>query len=207
MENTVHAHQRILERTKLRDEDVLWIIRNNLFVDLGFFEGRQFVCFYSPPDQRSKIAVVSSGEPRVLISILEEEFHLPKTVKKVDRKVSTLAMLKLFDHVEQMKKKDKDTPANKNRRIKSGTVSIHVEEGGAEVFSQKYKFEMWDISATKDEVFVILQDKIRTLWEVVDSSGKSVGHVRYRVIFRPGLSGQFRNNFVFEHLMLKKIFL
>ena len=87
MELTVHAIERIYDRTEMRPKDVLSVISGGAVVDLGMDnKGRQYFLFYSPNDNDAKVAVVSMGPTRV-ITILKSGYILPRGVKRVTRRL------------------------------------------------------------------------------------------------------------------------
>ncbi|MEN9551726.1 MAG: hypothetical protein RI935_103 [Candidatus Parcubacteria bacterium] len=81
IQQTIHGHQRLLERTKARDEDILDILNNNAAVLLGEIEEIKFFLFYSPNDKDYKVALVSNVSKN-LVTILETNHKLPFFIKQ-----------------------------------------------------------------------------------------------------------------------------
>ena len=76
MELTAHGIERIHGRTRMFTKDVLAIISEGSFISIGNWEEQEYLLFYSPPDGRTKIALVSKDRTH-LISIWEDDYFLP----------------------------------------------------------------------------------------------------------------------------------
>jgi hypothetical protein len=79
---TTHGKERILGRTKMLTKDVLSILSAGAAVSLGSIDKREYLLFWSPPDQSAKIAVVSARRKK-LITILKRNHGLPIGLAKV----------------------------------------------------------------------------------------------------------------------------
>ena len=91
MKLTIHGSERIFDRTKMVVRDVLSIISSNAVVELGSHGGCKYLLFYSPPDNRTKIAVVTDGRTH-LVSIWESDYFLPTGLKSVNKENKRKAM-------------------------------------------------------------------------------------------------------------------
>lgn len=81
MELTLHGSERILGRTRMLTKDVLALISHSAVVALGARGPYEYLLFYSPSEQTTKIAVVAE-ERSCLISIWEKHFRLPEGVRR-----------------------------------------------------------------------------------------------------------------------------
>lgn len=90
MELTVHANERILGRTKMLTQDVLSLIIGGAVVKLGSSHRYEYLLFYSPPDRRTKVAIVTR-ERTALISVWETDYPLPKNIGRVTHRLEKLA--------------------------------------------------------------------------------------------------------------------
>lgn len=90
MDATTHGVIRIFGRTKMRVDDVLSVIEGKAAVELGRSDGLIYFLFYSPPDGRTKIALVPENLTCV-ISVWENNYHLPLGVTEVDKELNRKA--------------------------------------------------------------------------------------------------------------------
>ncbi len=82
MDVTIHALERIIERTRMTPKDVLEVIRAGAGMSLGVVDKREFFLFWSPFDKDHKIAVLDKDN-KTLITVLETHFRLPTKMKKI----------------------------------------------------------------------------------------------------------------------------
>ena len=81
MRLTRHADEHILDRTRMRAEDVLALVTHEATVLLGTTrKGYSFQLFWSPQEGEAKIAITSNG---ALVSVWEETFTLPPGIRPV----------------------------------------------------------------------------------------------------------------------------
>lgn len=110
MDFTSHGAGRIYDRTRMRPEDVLSIVSDGVAVDLGLAsDGYRYFLFFSPPNNRTKIAVVS-GDRTCLVSIWEDTYSIPDELKKVTRERKHKAREMLRDYIFSKLKKAPKTP-------------------------------------------------------------------------------------------------
>ncbi len=87
-----HAEERIQERTKLSVQEVKEIIESQVFKNLGQVksgEAEYFFLFFSRPDSRCFVAVMSSDK-FYLKTVLDPRIHkIPVSLNKRSRKIAT----------------------------------------------------------------------------------------------------------------------
>jgi hypothetical protein len=84
MKITKHGAKRVYDRTAMTPEEVLFLISNEFAVRLESERSPKahYYLFYSPPDEDTKIAVVSK-DGATLITVWEKDYILSRGVQKV----------------------------------------------------------------------------------------------------------------------------
>lgn len=80
MEMKSHSLLRIQQRTNLVPADVRAIIEADAVISLGSNDGREYLLFYSPPDEACRVAICTRDR-KVLVSIWETRFTFPPPIK------------------------------------------------------------------------------------------------------------------------------
>lgn len=174
MKITPHATERILDRTKMRIEDVLSIVSNGAGVELGKTEGYRYLLFYSPPDNVSKIAVVSDCGSH-LISIWDRNFALPDGIGKVTREHERRARIVMKNFIFE-----RLAPHNKKRFF---TAKIQILEGQSVVFEADGGEIPTREIYTLESAFKYLAPRLAPIAQVVEEYKECAERkIKYRIL-------------------------
>lgn len=137
MLSTNHGLERILERTKMRPEDVLLLVANNGAVELGSgSDGKEFFAFWDPFYNRIKVALLSP-DGKLLISVLEANHRLARGLLKIDDKLVVKARVALKEYLlAKLKSKNPQSPWQ-TYHVKIGVFvkNVTIYDYDAECFS------------------------------------------------------------------------
>lgn len=212
MELTKHGKDRIQGRTKLLDKDVLSIISEGAVVELGIADEKEFLLFYSPFDERCKIAIVSKGR-RHLISIWGTNFHLPEGIRKPTKSLNKSALTKYRNFafkkatgmnptppVEKLEKLKKNGIPQYPTRIKVviSEICILEEEGDALPFSKKLR--------NARLVPELLVEQLKKMTEIVESKENiDLKQTYYTIEIRSPTREKVEYTYRLSHKKIKKI--
>ena len=114
-------------RTKMHQDDVLELISSNKVVSLGSAKGREFLLFYSPPDNCVKIAIVGEGR-EVLISVQDSNCKLPFILTvPIESLIRTTRQL-VKDFIFEKARKDKPLTKNNKNEFRVRIKVVHNEK-------------------------------------------------------------------------------
>lgn len=100
MQLTVHGVERAQMRTKMHVNEVRSIIASDAVADLGSSGEYSYLLFYALRDGTFKIAVTTRDRGS-LISIWDQDFHLPENVEKVNTRHRRRALRALASFMPQ----------------------------------------------------------------------------------------------------------
>lgn len=174
MDVTFHGTKRVFSRTKMRLEDVLSVVKNNAAVELGRAGNLIYFLFYSPPDNCTKIALVSEDK-HLLVSVWENDYRLPKGVGIVNWKLKHEAKRLLRSFLISRSGINK---INDNSRVLH--VFIDVYEGEKVVYTHKaIEIREGDTKSVKSTL-AVTQFEIAKIAKIVQENiNLSEGRVRY----------------------------
>jgi hypothetical protein len=155
MELTIHGTERIQERTKMSVMEVRELLVNNVAVSLGLKGVREYLLFFSPADNTTKIAVVDKNR-RSLVSVLEKHYRLPAGVSKVTSGKAKAARKKygrfLLRHVP---------PVNRNKRAVRVVLEVRVKR--KLIFKHELGSAQWGQVSNHERVLKFLKNEFETL--------------------------------------------
>jgi hypothetical protein len=173
MELTGHGSERIQSRTKMLTKDVLSIITGGAVVNLGSDNGYEYLLFYSPPDDSTKIAVVADNREH-LISIWNGDFVLPTGLLRVNYKRKEAAKKALATFILKESKKARTTPQTK--KTPNGiAVKIQVKVDRKAVFVQDCGEYPSDRSTKREYVLSLLWPQLEPIVRDVEMLVKEDG--------------------------------
>lgn len=178
MELSSHGTERILERTGMHIIEVLYILRLGAVVSLGSEGKSEFLLFYSPADNVSKIAVVSRDHSK-LISIWNTDFLLPKTLSRITRQRETLAREKVAPLLATLREL---IP-----RPLEIVAYVHIKNGKEILYQEAFGSLEWSRVSPKEKMLRQLQVKLERLCAHVESRIGVCKGVLYTIAcFEPG---------------------
>ena len=195
MDVTRHGLERIQSRTRMVTSDVLSIIAHNAVVVLGAQNGFEFLLFYSPPDLRTKIAVVTHNRSH-LISIWESHFALPPGIARANTKRNRKAKDLLRAYQFQLIKD--------NLKPRKYRMRIQILVRG-KIMSEHESIEIAP-TGTLDQLQSYLPPLKPNLMPLVEESGRTFRQVQYLefgFLFLDAATGLARHRFVIKHKRLK----
>jgi hypothetical protein len=204
-----HASLRVQERTFLRTDDIVEIIKASAYVALGTQGDTTFCLFFSPREEKGKIALVDKKRS-VIITIWEGDFFVPGGVKTPDAADYHNAKKKLrdflFERIKVSEKRRQEEIVRKERinDLRTGTITIArilngkskkhlpyytarlcVLEKDGNIYRPLHEFPRIKIpvSVTTDKVLLIhfLKDKIQSSERIIKESFLEDDNVEYRI--------------------------
>jgi hypothetical protein len=194
MDASVHGLERIYGRTKMLTEDVLSIIEAGAVVDLGKDERARYLLFYSRPDRKTKVAVVSL-DGSVLISILHNDFFLPEGVARVTKRRDHEAQEKfarfIFTQVAVR------TAVREREPLL--TVDVQVLQRGSVMQTHTCGIVIWNIVRRLDSLlrFEFVATQLRRVFDTVVKS--KTGKVNYRIRVQNPTTGKTWKSYRLRH--------
>lgn len=197
MKLTTHGFERIYSRTRMHHDDVLSIVENQAAVDLGSAYGQRYFLFHSPPDRRTKIALVS-GDLKVLISIWEDDYRCPDGIRKVtpELKMEALIAFRRF-RFSRIKAPEPEKPVAKPSLLRatvvvySGQNPIYECDGG--------EIPPEDV-LTRDSLAAVLMPKLIPIVTLVElHKRRSDGRIQYCIRLSDANTSRFVGCQVFRH--------
>lgn len=157
MELSNHGVERIQERTKMVQKDVLDVVNGGAAIELGTIAQGAFLLFYSPYDRNTKIAVVSQDR-KVLVSIWENYFKLPEGIKRPSGKDHRKARIKLQDFLYQ-----RMFPSSVKRSNADYEVHIEIRSGKTVLHRHVLKYTFSKEPKDIQLLFPVLTKEMRAL--------------------------------------------
>lgn len=190
VELTVHAHERILTRTRMRDREVLDIIDADAVVLLGDDGRCEFLLFYSPPDHCVKIALVSLKD-RCLVSVWGGAYVLPDGVTPVNEALSLIARTRYEQFsFSRAYLNSRLTVFVKSRPVHKTTIG-HIPvaaSGTARTVTRFFQQQLNDVARLLDE-----------------HRGFSKGRVHYLIELHEPSKGEVKKYFTLSHEHVRRL--
>lgn len=197
MELTIHGSERILGRTNMLVKDVLAVISNRAVVSLGSLGNYEYLLFYSPPDEKAKIAV-TADKRTTLVSVWETHYILPKGLSRVSpQKIGSAKRLLQ----EFMLRKAKLTGPQLHRLV----VKIDVEVNHRFVYRHECGEVIWELGGSLNSVAYTFLPEVEKVATIVEANrNKFAGKVRYAICLINSISLKPELVRFFKHKVIAK---
>jgi hypothetical protein len=161
MDVTIHALERIIERTRMTPKDVLAVIQAGASVSLGVVDKREFFLFWSPFDQDHKIAILGNDNKK-LITVWETHFRLPKQTKKITSGRKRQSRDKFYEFMKKrVIKKETSCP-------QTLVVLIEVLEGYRKIFTHDMGPISFPKAPTRNGTIRLLREPLTVIVDTLE---------------------------------------
>jgi hypothetical protein len=161
MDVTIHALERIIERTRMTPKDVLAIIQAGASVSLGMVDKHEFFLFWSPFDNKHKIAILGNDNKK-LITVWETHFRLPKQTKKITSGRKRLSRNKFQEFMKQrVIKKETVCPQTLD-------VLIEVLQGHKKIFAHNVGLFSFPKAPSRNGTIRLLREPLTVIVDTLE---------------------------------------